>query len=180
MSADPGLPEVDRDAITGDLRACAEDLHALLASATPDRLNARSHGTKWTNEELLFHMVFGFLVVRRLLPLVRLVSSLPPRVGRTFAGVLDAGRVPFHWVNYAGSRGGALVFNDQRMGRLCDHTIDALTRRLRAEREDRLHRTMPFPTTWDPYFQPLMTLEDVYAYPVLHYRHHRAQLTLSG
>ena len=24
-----------------------------------------------------------------------------------------------------------------------------------------------------------MTLEDVYAYPVLHYRHHRAQLTLS-
>jgi hypothetical protein len=66
------------------------------------------------------------------------------------------------------------------MGRLCDHTIDALTRRLQAEPEDRLHRTMPFPTTWDPYFQPLMTLEDVYAYPVLHYRHHRAQLTLSG
>ena len=38
---------------------------------------------------------------------------------------------------------------------------------------------MPFPTTWDPYFEPYMTLADVYAYPVLHYAHHRAQLTLS-
>ena len=125
-------------------------------------------------------MVFGFLVVRRLLPLARLVRSLPPRVGRTFAVILDAGTTPFHWVNYAGPRSGALVFNHQRMGRVCDHTIDALTRRLRSEPEDRLHRTMPRPPTWDPYFQPLMTLEDVYAYPVLHYRHHRAQLTLSG
>jgi hypothetical protein len=83
MTADPGVPEVHRDAIATDLHACAEDLHALLASATPDQLNARSDGTKWTNKELPFHMVFGFLVVRRLLPLVRLVSSLSPRVGRT-------------------------------------------------------------------------------------------------
>lgn len=178
MSGHSGVPEVNRDAIAADLHGCAEDLHAILASARPDQLKARSDGTKWTNEELLFHMVFGFLVVRRLLPLVRLVSSLPPWVGRTFASLLDAGRVPFHWVNYAGSRGGALVFNHRRMGRLCDHTIDALTRRLGSEPEDRLRRTMPFPTSWDPYFLPLMTLEDVYAYPVLHHRHHRAQLTL--
>lgn len=180
MTPDPPVPEVDRDAISADLRSCAADLHDLLTSARPERLRAPSDGTRWTNEELLFHMVFGFLVVRRLLPLVRVVGSLPPRVGRTFAGTLDAGTTPFHWVNYAGSRGGALVFDHRRMGRLCDHTIDALTRNLRTEPEDRLHRAMPFPTRWDPYFHPLMTLEDVYAYPVLHYRHHRAQLTLSG
>ena len=32
--------------------------------------------------------------------------------------------------------------------------------------------------SWDPYFRPFMTLADVYAYPVLHFEHHRQQLTL--
>jgi hypothetical protein len=100
-------------------------------------------------------------------------------VGRTFAAVLDTGRRPFHWVNYAGSCGGALVFNHARMGRLCDRTIDHLVDRLEHEPEERMGRSMPFPTSWDPYFQPRMSLADVYAYPALHYRHHRAQLTLT-
>lgn len=176
--AAPG-PPVDRDRIAANLSACAADLHEILRGATPSGLQARSDATAWTNEELLFHMVFGFLVVRRLLRLVRVVSALPPWVGRGFAGLLDAGRVPFHWVNYEGSRGGALVFDHTRMGRLADHTVHALVRSLRAEPEARLHRRMPFPTTWDPYFRPSMSLEEVYAYPVLHYRHHRAQLTLT-
>ena len=173
-------PDVDRDAIAADLDACRADLHGLLASATAERLRAPSDGTAWTNEQLLFHMVFGFLVVRRLLPLVRVVSALPRPVGVTFAKVLDAGRRPFHHVNYAGSCAAALVFDHRRMGRLCDHTVDHLVRRLRREPEVRLARSMPFPTSWDPYFQPSMTLAEVYAYPVLHYRHHRAQLTLTG
>ncbi len=172
--ADP----VDREAIVADLTSCATDLHHLLAAATRDQLRARSDGTAWTNEQLLFHMVFGFLVVRRLLRLVRLVGTLPPWVGRAFAGLLDAGRVPFHWVNYAGSCGGATVFDHHRMGRLSDRTIAALVRNLRAEPEERLRRGMPFPTSWDPYFRPHMSLAEVYAYPVRHYAHHRAQLTL--
>lgn len=169
---------VDRPAIVADLSACRDDLHHLLATATPTTLRARTEGTRWSNEQLLFHMVFGFLVVRRLLPLVRVMSVLPPWVGRGFARLLDAGRAPFHWVNYAGSVGGALVFNHARMGRLCDHTIDHLVATLEREPERRLGKGMPFPTSWDPYFQPFMTLADVYAYPVLHYAHHRAQLTL--
>ena len=114
-----------------------------------------------------------------LLPLVRFVSRLPSGVGRTFARVLDAGRVPFHWANYAGSCGGALVFNHARMGRLGTHTIDRLVISLDHEAEERLHRGMPFPTSWDPYFQPHMTFGAVYAYPALHYAHHRKQLTLA-
>lgn len=154
------------------------DLHVLLSSATRAQLRRRSNGTRWTNEQLLFHMVFGFLVVRRLLPLVRLVSRLPAPVGRGFAWVLDAGRRPFHVVNYLGSCGGPLVFNRDRLGWLCDRTIAAVIASLETEREDMLGRGMPFPTSWDPYFTAFMTLESVYAYPVLHYRHHRAQLTL--
>ena len=53
-------------------------------------------------------------------------------------------------------------------------------RQLESEPEERLHRGMPFPTTWDPYFRTFMTLADVYAYPVLHFEHHRHQLTLGN
>ena len=174
-----GAPPVDRAAIASSLNWCRDDLRGLLAAGTPAQLRAPSDGTKWTNEQLLFHMVFGFLIVRRLLPLVRVMSTLPIWLGRSFAWLLDAGRVPFHWVNYAGSCGGALVFNHARMGRLCTHTIDHLVASLEHEPEQRLHREMPFPTSWDPYFQPRMTLAAVYAYPALHYAHHRKQLTLA-
>jgi hypothetical protein len=169
---------VDRPGIARTLNEARRDLNALLASATPDQLRRRSVGTRWTNEQLLFHMVFGFLVVRRLLPLVRLVSRLPDPVGRGFARLLDAGRVPFHLINYLGACGGALVFDHRRMGRLCDRTILALTSSLEHAPEDRLARGMPFPTSWDPYFTSFMTIEDVYRYPALHYAHHRAQLSL--
>lgn len=176
MSLPPTL--VDRDGIAAHLERCRTDLHALLDGADSRQLRARSNGTRWSNEQLLFHMVFGFLIVRRLLPLVRLISRLPAPVGRGFAATLDAGHRPFHVVNYLGSCGAALVFNRHRMGWLCDHTVTALTRSLRAEPDATLARSMPFPTRWDPYFQPRMSLAQVYAYPVLHYDHHRAQLSL--
>lgn len=37
---------------------------------------------------------------------------------------------------------------------------------------------MPFPDRWDPFFTPTMTLNDVYAYPTLHFAFHAQQLTL--
>ena len=44
------------------------DFRRLLAQATPADLARRSTVTKWTNEQLLFHMLFGCLIVRALLP----------------------------------------------------------------------------------------------------------------
>jgi hypothetical protein len=173
----PAVP-VDRSAIAADYERCRADLHWLLSVAPGEELRARSDGTRWTNEQLLFHMVFGFLVVRRLLPLVRLVSRLPPPAGRGFAGVLDTCWRPFHVVNYVGSCAAALVFDRHRMGWLCDRTLDGLSSSLQREPEHQMGRVMPFPTRWDPYFTAVMTVEDVYRYPVLHYAHHRAQLTL--
>lgn len=57
-------------------RNCRE-LERWLAAASDTGLRRRSAGTRWTNEELLFHMVFGYMVVRALLPLVRIFGALP-------------------------------------------------------------------------------------------------------
>ena len=50
--------------------------HDLLARASSDDLRRRSNGTRWTNRQLLWHMVFGYLIVRTLLPLVRTLGRL--------------------------------------------------------------------------------------------------------
>jgi hypothetical protein len=155
------------------------ELHTLLATADAAGLRRRSNGTAWTNEQLLFHMVFGYLVVRTLLPLVHLVSRLPAPVGRGWAALLNAAARPFHVINYWGSVGAARVFNHTRMGPLADRTIAALQRSLAREPEAALHRGMPFPPRWDPYFGYL-TLAEVYRYPTRHFEHHRRQLTLRG
>ena len=118
--------------------------------------------------------------MRTLLPLGRLVSRLPAPFGRGWAALLNAATRPFHAVNFWGSVGAARAFDHTRMGPLADRTIAALQPHLEREPEATLHRGMPFPTSWDPYFTPYMTLAEVYAYPAQHYRHHRAQLTLTG
>ncbi len=122
-------------------------------------------------------MVFGYLLVLRLLPLVQVLGRLPDGVSRRFAALLDAVTRPFHVVNYWGSVGAARVFDHARMGSLCDRTIAALERHLERETETALRQGMPFPTSWDPYFAPYMTLAEVYRYPNLHFEHHRRQLT---
>lgn len=64
--------------------AC-ETFHALLRDAATSDLRPRSDGTRWNNRQLLFHMLFGYLIIRRLLPLVRFFGRQPGRVSPTFA-----------------------------------------------------------------------------------------------
>ena len=73
--------------------------------ATASDLRRRSDGTRWNNRQLLFHMLFGYMIVRRLLPLVRFFGRQPGRVSQTFATVLNSASKPFHLVNYLGSWG---------------------------------------------------------------------------
>src|SRR3954454_277976 len=169
---------IDRQRIHSELERVRGDLHGLLAGATADDLARRTDGTRWTNGQLLWHMVFGYLIVARLLPLVRLFGRLPEPFSRTFAAVLNAATRPFHHINYLGSVGGALVFHGPRLTRRFDHTIDLLHRRLDAETEEALGHRMHFPVDWDPFFRDTMTLEQVYRYGTEHYEFHRGQLTL--
>jgi hypothetical protein len=170
--------EPTKDQILAGYDRAAVELREWLAAASGPDLRRRSNGTRWTNEELLFHMVFGYMVVRALIPLVRVVSALPAPVGGAFARVLNAGTRPFDVVNYWGSRAASLVYNRDRMGRKLDRTLSALARRLERESPGSLLRPMAFPDKWDPFFKPRMTINDVYAYPTQHFDFHARQLSL--
>lgn len=173
----PGRAPFDRRAVLADYRRNCAELEARLDAAPPAVLRRRSTGTRWTNEELLFHMVFGYLIVLALLPLVRAFGRLPPPFSRGFAALLNAGTVPFDVVNYWGSKGGARVFNRRRMAAKLRRVTRSLERRLGQETEAGLSRRMFFPTRWDPFFKESMSLADVYAYPVAHFDFHAAQLS---
>ena len=168
----------DRAAIHEELDRVRADLHQLVAGAAPSDLRRRTDGTRWTNGQMLWHMAFGYLLVCRLLPLVRLFGRLPDSFSRRFAATLNAGTRPFHVINYLGSCGGALIFRGPRLTRRLDATIARLHRRLDAESEETLGRRMHFPVGWDPFFRDTMTLEQLYRYGTEHYDLHRGQLTI--
>lgn len=173
-------PMVDRSVLAAELERARADFHRLLADARDDEWSKQSDGTRWTNEQLLFHMAFGYMIVGQLLILVRIFGRLPDPVGRVFARVLDAATPVFHPVNYYGSCLAARVYNRRRMGTKIDRVIDGLQRSLRREHDSAFARGMHYPTRWDPYFRDHMTLADIYRYPGQHYEHHRRQLTLAA
>ena len=125
-------------------------------------------------------MVFGYMVVQRLIVLVRIFSRLPDPVSRTFANILDAATKPFHIVNYYGSRAAALFYNRRRMGAKLDRVIASLERQLAREHDVDLARGMHYPPRWDPFFDDFMTLEYLYLYPGRHFDFHAHQLTLTA
>src|SRR6478736_118834 len=53
--------------IQAELRRAQDDFHRLVARATPEDLRRCSRGTRWSNRQLLFHMLFGYIIVRTLM-----------------------------------------------------------------------------------------------------------------
>jgi hypothetical protein len=176
-----GSGGIDREEIQSDLERARVQFHRLLAEAEQRSAWGKpTRGTRWTNEQLLFHMVFGYMILQRLLVLVRVFSWLPDAAGRTFARALNTAATPFDVINYYGSCAAARTYNRRRMGAKMDRVIAALQRKLAGERDDALHCGMHFPIRWDPFFTEYMTLQDVYRYPGQHFDFHERQLTLSA
>ena len=171
---------LDRQVVHEEMERARTTFHELVAQATPADLRRRSDGTRWTNEQLLFHMAFGYLIVLRLQPLVRMFSRLPDGWSRAFAATLNAGTRPFHVVNYGGSCGGALVVRGPRLIGLLDRVIASLHRKLDRDSAVSLSRRMHFPVGWDPFFRETMTVLEVYHYGTQHFDFHRRQLTLDA
>lgn len=170
---------IDRAAIAADLERVRSDFQHLIEMADDDEWIKPTKGTRWNNEELLFHMVFGYMVVQRLLLLLRLFDRLPESVSRGYARMLNAATPAFDVINYYGSRFAARIYNRKRMAAKLHRVINSPQRSLRRAPEDAFRRGMHYPKDWDPYFRDYMTLEDVYRYPGQHYDHHRRQLTLT-
>ncbi len=180
MPPAPGQPVApDRAAVRAEMDQAAHDFRRLVGDATPADLRRPSDGTKWTNQQLLFHMLFGYLIVRALLVLVRVFGLLPDRASGAFARLLDSAHKPFDLINYLGSRAGARIIPPRRMPGTLNRVIAALQRQLERESDSALRRGMHYPTTWDPFFADYMTLADIYHYPTQHFRFHQRQLTLS-
>lgn len=173
-------PPVDRQVIHTELEHALATFHQLLDTATEADLRRRTDGTRWTNEQLLFHMLFGYILIRPLLIVMRVSQQLPNRVCRAFAGALNAGTRPFDLVNYLGPVGAVRVFGPRRMAITFDRVIADLHRRLDSETETGLARGMPYPDRWDPFFKDFMTVAELYRYPTRHFDFHRHQLTLAG
>lgn len=171
-------PPVSRDLVHEELERARAHFQGLVQTASAADLRRPTNGTRWTNEQLLFHMVLGYGVVRTLLPLVRTLGRLPDGFSLVFARGLNEGTRPFHVVNYWGGCAGALVLGGMRLTGQMNRTVASLHRSLDRETSTGLDREMHFPVGWDPFFSERMTLLDVYHYGTLHFWFHRAQLTL--
>lgn len=172
------MAELSREHVRQELLAAVDSYRALLAAATLPQLRRRTNGTRWTNRQMLFHLLLGYLVVRVLMPLVSLVNRLPPWVWRGFVTALNASARPFHFVNYLGSALAGNTLSLPTMARLFDRTCAVLADRLDRATDAELARRIPFPPRWDPFFTDHMSLLDIYHYPWQHDEFHRRQLTL--
>ncbi len=110
-----GEPPVDRQVIHAEPEGARAIFHRLLDTATKDDLRRRADGTRWTNEQPLFPMLFGYILIHPLLIVRRGSKRLPNLAGRAFAGVLNAATRPFDVVNYLGSVGAVSVLGPRRL-----------------------------------------------------------------
>lgn len=94
--------QMDRASIHAEMELARGTFQALVARASPSNLRRPALGTRWTNQQLLFHLLFVYMVVLRLLPVVRFFGRVPDRYSPWFAQALNAGAWPFHVVNYLG------------------------------------------------------------------------------
>lgn len=95
-------------------------------------------------------MLFGYLLVRNLLLLVRIFARLPDGFSRRFAAVLNAGTRPFHVVNYVGSLGGARVLGPAGMEHVMDGVTSGLIKSLNRQSSQRSPGACTSPSVGTP------------------------------
>lgn len=151
-----------------------------MADALPARAwKEPSHNPGWTNGQLLFHVLLGFVLVPTLARLLVLFDHLPRVSARAFAAVLNLSTPLFHRINAIGPRGGARALGKAGILRQFDRVHARILARLDRAGPRDWARTMPYPTRWDPRFRTDMRLADLFRYPIDHLRHHRAQMRIT-
>jgi hypothetical protein len=119
---------LDREAIYEELRRVRVTFRQLVDEASPDDLARASSRTRWTNQQLLFHMLLGYLITTALTVLAGTFARLPADASRVYAGLLNAATGPFDWVNYLGSCAGARAVPRRHLPGKLDRVTLALER----------------------------------------------------
>lgn len=172
------VPRGTDDQARADLLWIASDFRHIVDDARTGELSLPSNGTRWTNRQLLFHMVLGQNIALTSVWLFGMFSRLPPGASRAWSGMLARCTRPYNWVNWAGAVVGARVLAPGSMARMMDRSTAALVHRLDRAAPVDLARGMSVPPSWDPYFFEWMDRRDILEWAPKHYRHHRAQLSL--
>jgi hypothetical protein len=165
-----------RERLRAELATTRSDFHRLLQALSDEEWRRQSKNPGWTNGQILFHMTFGFMILRSLIPLGRVFGRLPKQYSKRFSNLLDLATPLFNWVNAFGARGGGVVFSRRRLGKQFEGAYWSLIRTLDKIPDDEWDRGMHYPIRWDALFDEYMTLEQVFRYPAIHFRFHRDQL----
>jgi hypothetical protein len=169
--------EARRRQLRADLELARVEFHALIDSVSEQAWADRSHNPAWTNGQVLFHILLGFILVRPLADLLILFGRLPAGCSKVFAGILNLATPLFNRINAIGPRIGAGWLGRAGIIRRFDQVQGGLLTRVDRFQPRHWNLTMRYPTRWDPpRFRTLMGLEDLFRYPVAHLRHHSVQL----
>ncbi|MBI5230591.1 MAG: DinB family protein [Coriobacteriales bacterium] len=168
---DPGA------SIHEDLERSRARFHALLESLSAEEWDAPSRNPAWTNGQVIYHILFAFMLVPSLFWMIKFWSRLPWGASRAFAAVLDFSTPLFNWVNALGPRGQARVLGRKRAEPIFERVHRSTLRKVDSLHGSEWQRGMHYPTRWDPSFGDFMTFEDLLRYPSKHMERHLRQLS---
>ncbi len=100
-----------REQVRSDLEETRSQFHAILESLSEADWRAPSRNAAWTNGQLLFHMVFAFI----------LIPALSGPRGPFWSPALESEALAvstpfFNWINALGPRIGARIYGRRRIG----------------------------------------------------------------
>ena len=166
-----------RERVRTGLEAAHRRFHALLDSLSEADWTAPSRNPAWTNGQLVYHILFAFVLIPALFWMIKFWSRLPSRYSRRFAQILNFSTPVFNRINAIGPRGQALVFGRKRAGAIFDRVYRSILKKVDSLRGDEWSAGMHYPRRWDPTFGDFMTFEDLFKYPPAHFEHHLSQLS---
>lgn len=167
------------DQVRADLEWIARDYRAILRAARVGELDLPSDGTRWTNRQLLFHMLLGQRITRMVIVIMAVFSRLPPGASRAWAKGMAAVTPVYERLNFAGAVVGGRLFTEADMGRQMAAVTAKILHFYDHASPDEMGRGMAIPPSWDPYFSTWMDRAQLMTWAPKHYQHHRRQLTLT-
>ena len=168
--------ENKKERIRKEIVKVREVYNKLLYSLTNADMAKKSKNAGWTNGEILFHILLGFIVVILLFPLVKMFARLPKSWSKKFANFLNFSTPVFNFLNALGARVGGKIFNKELLKKKFDWVIEGLLKKLSDMKENDWEMGMYAPNKWDSLFDEFMTLEKLFSYPVKHFNFHAKQI----